>query len=95
MLVAPIGFICDHVETLFDIDIELKQLAARKGLQLERMAMLNDSPALVETLADVLETADAELFAAAEQALTNVVGRLARLVFQIEGKLQRGEPAES
>lgn len=54
VLVAPIGFICDHVETLFDIDIELKQLAGRKGMQLERMAMLNDSPALVDTLADVL-----------------------------------------
>jgi ferrochelatase len=54
VLVAPIGFICDHVETLFDIDIELKQLAMSKGIQLERMAMLNDSPALVETLLDVL-----------------------------------------
>jgi rubrerythrin len=45
---------------------------------------------LSEDLADVLETADAELFSAAEQALTNVVGRLARLVFQIERKLQKG-----
>jgi len=54
VLVAPIGFICDHVETLFDIDIELKQLASSKGMQLERMAMLNDQPALVEVLLDVL-----------------------------------------
>jgi len=54
VLVAPIGFICDHVETLFDIDIELKQLAVNKGIHLERMAMLNDSPALIETLRDVL-----------------------------------------
>ncbi|HET7057144.1 MAG TPA: ferrochelatase [Nitrospiraceae bacterium] len=56
VLVAPIGFICDHVETLFDIDIELKQLATNKGLHLERIAMLNDSPALIETLRDVLTT---------------------------------------
>jgi ferrochelatase len=56
VLVAPIGFICDHVETLFDIDIELKQLAASKGLHLERMAMLNDSSAILETLRDVLAT---------------------------------------
>jgi ferrochelatase len=56
VLVAPIGFICDHVETLFDIDIELKQLAASNGIHLERTAMLNDSPALVETLRDVLAT---------------------------------------
>ena len=54
VLVAPIGFICDHVETLFDIDIELKQLAVSKGLHLERMAMLNDSAAILETLRDVL-----------------------------------------
>ena len=45
VLVAPIGFLCDHVETLYDIDIELKQFAAGRGLQLERIAMLNDSPA--------------------------------------------------
>ncbi len=54
VLVAPIGFICDHVETLFDIDIELKQLAVNQGLHLERMAMLNDSAAILETLRDVL-----------------------------------------
>jgi ferrochelatase len=54
VLVAPIGFICDHVETLFDIDIELKHVASAKGMQLERMAMLNDQPALVDVLLDVL-----------------------------------------
>jgi len=54
VLVAPIGFICDHVETLYDIDIELRQLAADKGMRLERIAMLNDSPALIETLRDIL-----------------------------------------
>ena len=54
VLVAPVGFICDHVETLFDIDIELRQLAVNKGMRLERMAMLNDSPALLQTLRDVL-----------------------------------------
>ena len=54
LLVAPIGFLCDHVETLFDIDIELKQVATGKGIQLERMAMLNDASELIETLAEVL-----------------------------------------
>jgi hypothetical protein len=44
---------------------------------------------LSEDLADVLETADAEVFSAAEQALTNVVGRLARLVHQIERRLKQ------
>lgn len=61
VLVAPIGFICDHVETLFDIDIELKQLAVNKGIHLERMAMLNDSLPLIETLRDVLATHESSL----------------------------------
>ena len=39
----------------YDIDIELKQFAADRGLQLERVAMLNDSPALVDTLVSVLK----------------------------------------
>ncbi|MCP9440019.1 MAG: ferrochelatase [Nitrospira sp.] len=54
VVVAPIGFICDHVETLYDIDIELRQRASRLGMWLERMPMLNDRPALVEVLADIL-----------------------------------------
>jgi ferrochelatase len=61
VLVAPIGFICDHVETLFDIDIELRQLAGSKGMQLERMAMLNNSPTLVEILFDVLAAHESSL----------------------------------
>ena len=60
-LVAPIGFICDHVETLFDIDIELKQLAANKDIHLERMAMLNDSLPLIETLRDILTAHESSL----------------------------------
>ena len=61
VLVAPIGFLCDHVETLYDIDIELKQSAARSGVQLERIAMLNDGPALIETLADVVTSHESSL----------------------------------
>jgi len=61
VLVAPIGFICDHVETLFDIDIELKQLAASKGIHFERISMLNDSPPLIETLHDVLMAHESSL----------------------------------
>jgi ferrochelatase len=61
VLVAPIGFLCDHVETLYDIDIELKQFAADRGLQLERIAMLNDSPGLIDTLASVLTAHESSL----------------------------------
>ena len=53
-LVAPIGFLCDHVETLYDIDIELRKFAAGRSVQLERITMLNDSVALIETLTSVL-----------------------------------------
>jgi ferrochelatase len=49
------------VETLFDIDIELKQRAAAQGMQLERMAMLNDQPALVETLLDIVAAHESSL----------------------------------
>lgn len=55
VLVAPIGFISDHLEVLYDIDIELKQRAATQGMQLERIAMLNATPPLIEILASVIE----------------------------------------
>ena len=55
LLMAPIGFLCDHVEVLFDLDIELKQVAAAKGMRLERIPMLNASPALVDTLVSVVQ----------------------------------------
>jgi ferrochelatase len=61
VLVAPIGFLCDHVETLYDIDIELKQFARSRGLHLERIAMLNDSPALIDTLVSVLTAHESSL----------------------------------
>lgn len=61
VLVAPIGFICDHVETLYDIDIELKQLASGKGIQLERIAMLNDQQELIDTLLNILATHESSL----------------------------------
>ena len=61
VLVAPIGFLCDHIETLYDIDIELKELAARKGIQLARMPMLNDSAPLLDVLASVIDMHESSL----------------------------------
>jgi ferrochelatase len=54
VLMAPIGFVSDHVEILYDIDIELKKRAGDLGMQLERISMLNATPPLVETLRDVV-----------------------------------------
>lgn len=51
LIVAPIGFIADHVEVLYDIDIGVQQIARSLGVRVERPPMLNDSPAMVKTLA--------------------------------------------
>lgn len=53
LLVAPIGFVADHVEVLHDLDIALREIARANNIQLERTPMLNDSPALVAALADL------------------------------------------
>ena len=55
VVIAPIGFLSDHVETLYDIDIELAARAEKLGLRLERMAMPNASDALADTLAALVD----------------------------------------
>ncbi len=61
VLLAPIGFLCDHVETLYDIDIELTQLARANGMQLERILMLNASARLIDVLTSVVEAHESSL----------------------------------
>jgi ferrochelatase len=51
MLICPIGFVCEHVEILYDIDIVYQRLAKELGVQLERIEMLNDEPAVIRGLA--------------------------------------------
>jgi protoporphyrin/coproporphyrin ferrochelatase len=53
VVVAPIGFLCDHVEILFDVDIEAREWAKERGLVLSRTASLNDSDDFIEVLAEV------------------------------------------
>lgn len=53
MLVQPVGFVCDHVEVLYDIDILFKQYAAERGVKLWRTESLNTSPEFIAALADV------------------------------------------
>jgi len=55
ILVCSIGFIADHLEIIFDIDIEAKPEAEQIGVQLERTKTLNDSPYLARTLADIVQ----------------------------------------
>jgi ferrochelatase len=61
VLIAPIGFLSDHLEVLYDVDIEFRRMAESKGMQLERIAMLNTDPALITILASLLEEHQASL----------------------------------
>jgi ferrochelatase len=54
VVLQPIGFLCDHVEILYDIDIAFHETAAQLGLQLYRPNSLNDSATLIEALGHVL-----------------------------------------
>lgn len=54
VVVQPIGFVCDHVEVLYDIDIAFTRLAEELGLKLSRAESLNDSPLLTEALAELI-----------------------------------------
>jgi ferrochelatase len=60
VLLVPIGFVCDHVEILYDIDVEYQALAKRLAIQLERTASLNDDPGLIAAVADVARGAAGE-----------------------------------
>lgn len=57
LLIAPVGFIADHVEILYDIDIGVQQIARKHGVRVERTPMLNDSPGLIAALADIVDKA--------------------------------------
>jgi ferrochelatase len=50
----PVGFLCDHVEILYDIDIAFREMARDLGLKLWRAESLNDSPLLVKALVEVV-----------------------------------------
>lgn len=53
VFVQPIGFVCDHVEVLYDIDIGFRQYAAERGMTLSRAESLNDSPLFAQAVAAV------------------------------------------
>ena len=54
ILVVPFGFVCDHLEILFDIDIEAIEKAEELGVNLARIEMPNDSPGFIDTLFDLV-----------------------------------------
>ncbi len=55
VLLVPIGFVADHVEVLYDIDIAFRQFAAARGILLRRTESLNDSPTFIRALASVVK----------------------------------------
>jgi ferrochelatase len=54
VLLAPIGFVCDHTEILFDIDVQARAFAESRGLVLGRTESLNTSPTFIRALADLV-----------------------------------------
>ncbi|MCJ8010349.1 ferrochelatase [Paenibacillus sp. KQZ6P-2] len=52
VLVAPIGFVSDHLEVLYDLDIEAQEVAKELDMRLMRIDMLNSDPLYMETLCD-------------------------------------------
>lgn len=57
MMVVPIGFVCDHTEILFDIDVQAMAIATGCGVTLRRPASLNASPTFIALLADLSKLA--------------------------------------
>jgi len=54
IFLQPVGFLCDHVEVLYDIDIFFKQFAEKEGMRLWRAESLNGSKMLTEALAELV-----------------------------------------
>jgi protoporphyrin/coproporphyrin ferrochelatase len=54
VLVCPVGFVSDHLEIRWDLDVEAQEKAAELELQLERIEMPNAEPAFVRTLAEIV-----------------------------------------
>jgi ferrochelatase len=54
VLVCPVGFVSDHLEIRWDIDVEAAELARELGLELARIEMPNDEPAFIAALARIV-----------------------------------------
>ena len=54
ILVCPVGFVSDHLEILYDLDVEAREFAETHGIALDRTPSLNDDPGLIEALASTV-----------------------------------------
>lgn len=57
VLVTPVGFVSDHTEVLYDIDIQARRFAQERGLELTRTESLNTTPRFIAALAALVRTA--------------------------------------
>jgi protoporphyrin/coproporphyrin ferrochelatase len=57
VLVCPVGFVSDHLEILWDLDVEARERAAELGLRIDRIESLNDDPAFIRALAELARQA--------------------------------------
>ena len=57
VLVCPVGFVSDHLEIRWDLDVEAQEKAAALGMRLERIEMPNADPAFIRTLASIVKRA--------------------------------------
>ncbi|MEX0999180.1 MAG: ferrochelatase [Thermodesulfobacteriota bacterium] len=55
VIAQPIGFICDHIEVLFDIGVEAQETSDEIGIKLYRAKTVNDDPKFIEAMADVVQ----------------------------------------
>lgn len=81
-VIAPIGFVADHIEVLYDLDIEAAAVCEDLSLPMQRAAAVNDHPAFLDALADI--TCDAHLQAKS--------GRLLPIVPIQTGERMEGPP---
>jgi ferrochelatase len=54
VVVVPLGFVADHVEVLYDLDVEARETARVAGLTMHRAAAVNDHPEFIAALADIV-----------------------------------------
>jgi len=58
LVISPVGFVAEHLEVLYDIDIEAQDVARSAGLHIERARALNDDPIFIAALADIATRAE-------------------------------------
>ncbi len=75
LLVVPLGFLCDHVEVLYDLDIKARKIADAVGVNFVRAQTVNDHPAFVRMMAAVIRQHER---AAASQAVPTAPARPGR-----------------